>query len=80
MGPKVRFFPVNNLPESRQMRLDRMYPGAQYRQIPGTENWQILVPRPKTSAVGGKDLVDDAMVEWTEQFIHAIFEAGVAGS
>lgn len=80
MGPKVRFFPVNDLPDSRQMRLERMYPGAQYRQIPGTENWQILVPRPKTSAVGGKDLVDGAMVEWTEQFIHSIFEAGIAAS
>lgn len=74
MGPKVRFFPVNNLPESKQMRLERMYPGALYRQVPGTENWQILVPRPKTARVGGKDLVDAAMVEWTEQFLHAIFE------
>lgn len=74
MGPKVRFFPVNNLPESKQMRLERMYPGSLYRQVPGTENWQILVPRPKTARVGGKDLVDAAMVEWTEQFLHAIFE------
>ncbi|MDO4898065.1 MAG: transcription-repair coupling factor [Rothia sp. (in: high G+C Gram-positive bacteria)] len=75
MGPKVRFFPVNNLPESKQMRLERLYPGSTYRQIPGTDNWQILVPRPKTARVGGKDLVDDAMVEWTESFLHAIFEA-----
>lgn len=74
MGPKVRFFPVNDLPESKQMRLERMYPGSLYRQVPGTENWQILVPRPKTARVGGKDLVDAAMVEWTEQFLHAIFE------
>ncbi|MFW0181211.1 transcription-repair coupling factor [Rothia sp. P5766] len=78
MGPKIRFFPVNDLPESRQMRLERMYPGSTYRQIPGTENWQILVPRPKTARLGGKDLVDEAIVEWTEQFIHAIFEAGTA--
>lgn len=38
MGPKVRFFPVNNLPESKQMRLERMYPGSLYRQVPGTDS------------------------------------------
>ncbi len=75
MGPKVRFFPVKDLPESKQMRLERLYPGSSYRQIPGTEDWQILAPRPKSSPVGGKDLVDQAMLEWTENFIHAIFEA-----
>lgn len=76
MGPKVRFFPVNDLPESKQMRLDRMYPGSLYKQVPGTDNWQLLVPRPKTARVGGKDLVDQPMMDWTSQFIHAIFVAG----
>lgn len=75
VGPKVRFFPVNNLPESKQMRLDRLYPGSLYKQVPGTENWQLLVPRPKTARVGGKDLVDEPMMEWTSQFIHAMFVA-----
>ncbi|GGH63116.1 transcription-repair coupling factor [Rothia aerolata] len=74
MGPKVRFFPVD-LPESKIMRLNRMYPGSLHKQIPGTEQWQILVPRPKTARVGGKDLVDEAMVQWTNDFIRAIFEA-----
>ena len=75
MGPKVRFLPANELPESKQMRLNRMYPGTLYKQIPGTENWQLLVPRPKTAKVGGKDLQDEAMVEWTNNFIKAIFES-----
>ena len=73
-GPKVRFYPVD-LPESKLMRLNRMYPGSLHKQVPGTELWQILVPRPKTARVGGKDLTDQAMLDWTNEFIHAIFEA-----
>lgn len=72
MGPKVRVFPVNHLPESRKMRLERMYPGALYKQIPGTENWQILLPRPKTARVGGKDLVDREILDWAHSFIDLI--------
>jgi transcription-repair coupling factor (superfamily II helicase) len=72
MGPKVRVFPVNGLPESRKMRLERMYPGALYKQIPGTEDWQILLPRPKTARVGGKDLVDREIIDWAESFIDLI--------
>ncbi len=72
MGPKVRVFPVNDLPESRKMRLERMYPGALYKQIPGTEDWQILLPRPKTARVGGKDLVDREIIDWAESFIDLI--------
>lgn len=75
MGPKVRFYPVNDLPDSKQMRLTRMYPGSLHKQVPGTEQWQILVPRPKTARVGGKDLQDEAMVEWTSDFLKAIFES-----
>lgn len=75
MGPKVRFLPANDLPESKQMRLTRMYPGSLYKQIPGTEQWQIMVPRPKTARVGGKDLQDEAMIEWTNEFIKVIFES-----
>ena len=74
MGPKVRFFPVNDLPDSKQMRLNRMYPGSLYKQVPGTEQWQILVPRPKTARVGGKDLQDEAIVQWTGEFLKVILE------
>ncbi|QRZ61170.1 transcription-repair coupling factor [Rothia sp. ZJ932] len=72
MGTKVRVFPVNDLPESRKMRLERMYPGALYKQIPGTEDWQILLPRPKTAKIGGKDLVDREILDWTHSFIDLI--------
>ena len=72
MGPKVRFYPAE-LPESRQMRLARMYPGALYKTVPGTELKQVLLPRPKTAPVGGRDLVDGAMLDWTHQVLAAIF-------
>lgn len=73
MGPKIRFFPANDMPESRIMRLKRLYPGALHKQIPGTENWHLLIPKPKTAAVGGKDLVDGAVLDWTHDFLKAIY-------
>ena len=73
MGPKIRFYPVD-LPESKAMRLQRMYPGALVKTVPGTEQQQILVPKPKSAPVGGKDLVDDAILEWVGTFIEAILE------
>ncbi len=73
LGPKVRFYAAA-LPESRQMRLKRMYPGSIYKQVAGSADYQILVPRPKTSSIGGKDLVDAAMLDWVATFIEVIFE------
>ncbi|WP_129659700.1 transcription-repair coupling factor [Rothia halotolerans] len=71
MGPKVRFYPVD-LPDSKQMRLERMYPGSLVKVVPGTERRQVLVPKPKSAPVGGKDLVDDEILEWAGAFIDAI--------
>lgn len=73
MGPKIRFFPANSMPESRLMRLQRLYPGTLHKQIPGTDNWHLLVPKPKTSPVAGKDLVDGAVLEWAKSFLRAIY-------
>ena len=71
MGSKVRFYPVE-LPESREMRLQRMYPGSLAKTVPGTERRQILVPKPKSAPVGGKDLVDDEILAWVGEFVDAI--------
>ena len=71
MGSKIRFHPVD-LPDSRRMRLERMYPGALVKPVPGTETRQILVPKPKTAPVGGKDLVDGQILAWVREFIDAI--------
>ena len=73
LGPKVRVVTAAPLPESRQMRLKRVYPGSTHAQPKGRDTWLTLVPRPKTMPVGGKDLVDGAMLQWAEKFINSIY-------
>ncbi|WP_018134872.1 transcription-repair coupling factor [Acaricomes phytoseiuli] len=67
-GNFVKFAPAD-LPESRQLRLKRMYPGSLLK--PALE--QILIPKPKTARIGGKDLSDEAILEWAAQVLTAIF-------
>jgi len=64
---------LSYLPEARQMRLKRVYPGSTHAQPKGMDTWLTLVPRPKTMPVGGKDLVDGAMLQWAEKFINSIY-------
>ena len=73
LGPKVRVVSAQPLPESRQMRLKRVYPGSTHAQPKGVDTWLTLVPRPKTMPVGGKELVDRPMLEWAEKFINSIY-------
>ncbi|MDP9208741.1 MAG: transcription-repair coupling factor [Actinomycetota bacterium] len=42
-GGRARLFPVDDLPESKQVRLDRLFPGAIWKQAERT----LLVPLPK---------------------------------
>jgi transcription-repair coupling factor (superfamily II helicase) len=67
-GNFVKFAPAK-LPESKVMRLNRMYPGSQVK--PALDF--ILVPKPKTARIGGRDLADAAVLEWAQQVIDAIF-------
>jgi transcription-repair coupling factor (superfamily II helicase) len=67
-GNMVRFAPAD-LPESKQMRLTRMYKGAQYKPALHA----VLVPKPKTAPVGGRDLVDGEILAWADQVVEAIF-------
>ncbi|WP_246036269.1 transcription-repair coupling factor [Sinomonas susongensis] len=67
-GNMVRFAPAE-LPESKQMRLTRMYKGAQYKPALNA----VLVPKPKTAAVGGRDLQDKEILDWADQVVTAIF-------
>ena len=73
LGPKLRVVSAQPLPESRQMRLKRVYPGSTHAQPKGLETWLTLVPRPKTMPVGGKELVDRPLLEWAEKFINSIY-------
>ncbi|EMY35850.1 transcription-repair coupling factor [Arthrobacter crystallopoietes BAB-32] len=68
-GNFIKFAPAA-LPESKVMRLNRMYPGSQVK--PALDF--ILIPKPKTSRVGGKDLADQAILDWAQQVIDAIFK------
>ncbi|KAA9393749.1 transcription-repair coupling factor [Kocuria coralli] len=76
-GPNIRFSPVT-LPESRQMRLKRMYPGAKYLPVPNSGHHVALVPKPKTARIGGKDLVDGAILTWADEVITAVIQEPAA--
>jgi transcription-repair coupling factor (superfamily II helicase) len=61
MGGKLRIAPAD-LPDSIQIRLQRMYPGARYFAAPRT----ISVPMPE-------GLGDFALIEWTSRLMTQIF-------
>lgn len=66
-GSRIRLSPVA-LPDSRIMRLTRLYPGTQIR--PATRT--ILVPRPTTAKVGGKSLVNRELLTWVEELLRSV--------
>ena len=66
-GNFLRFAPVE-LPESRSMRLARLYPGSLVK--PATRT--ILVPRPMTARVGGQPVRDTALLEWLGELVDAV--------
>jgi transcription-repair coupling factor (superfamily II helicase) len=69
-GNFIKFAPAD-LPESRQMRLNRMYPGASVKPALNA----VLVPKPKTARIGGRDLVDAEILEWAQNVVDAVFAA-----
>ena len=68
-GKNVRFAPVS-LPDSRVVRLMRMYP----KSIVKTQVDTILVPRPQTAVVGGHPITGVALLEWARGVIDAIID------
>ncbi|MDP5227303.1 MULTISPECIES: transcription-repair coupling factor [Arthrobacter] len=68
-GNFIKFAPAA-LPESKVMRLNRMYPGSQVK--PALNN-AILIPKPKTARVGGRDLADAQVLEWARNVLNALF-------
>lgn len=67
-GNFIKFSPAQ-LPESKVMRLARMYPGAQPK--PALD--AVLIPKPKTAKIGGRDLQDAEILEWANGVIRNIF-------
>ncbi|MFZ4079549.1 MAG: helicase-related protein, partial [Microbacteriaceae bacterium] len=63
VGPNLRLTPVD-LPDSVQVRLARMYPGAKYAPAPRV----VTIPLPDTTAPNAPDLVT-----WVEGVLTALF-------
>ena len=55
------------LPDSLQLRLQRLYPGCVLKPASRT----VILPQPKTAPVGGKPLSGEALVAWMDEFIAA---------
>ncbi|MDU0312990.1 transcription-repair coupling factor [Phycicoccus sp. M110.8] len=72
-GNYVRFGPVD-LPESAQLRLQRLYPKSLVKDALHT----ILVPKPTTARVGGKPLRDTAVLQWASDLIRAVLLGSVS--
>ncbi len=67
-GNFIKFSPAE-LPESKQLRLTRLYPGAAVKPALNA----VLVPKPKTARVGGRDLVDAEILDWAKNVLDAVF-------
>ncbi len=70
-GKHVRFAPVD-LPESRVVRLLRLYP----KSIVKAPVSSVLVPRPVTAAVGGYPIAGIALLEWARTVIDSVLDLG----
>jgi transcription-repair coupling factor (superfamily II helicase) len=67
-GRFIRFAPAH-LPESRVMRLQRLYPGSVVKDAVGS----VLVPRPASPSVSSESLKDTDLLDWASQLIRDIF-------
>ncbi len=68
-GKNVRFAPVS-LPDSKVVRLQRLYP----RSLVKPQTDTILVPRPQTAVVGGRPLDGIALLEWAKGVIDQVID------
>ena len=67
-GNFIRFAPAE-LPESRVLRLQRLYPGAVVKNTARL----ILVPRPRSATVGGPLPRDAELLDWCGQVVSSVF-------
>ncbi len=66
-GNHVRFAPVD-LPDSRQVRVQRLYPKTVLKPAVRT----MLVPVPRTAAIGGQPLRDTELLTWCGEVIRSV--------
>ncbi len=63
----IRFGPAA-LPDSRVMRLQRLYPRSVVKEAAG----YVLVPRPVSATIGGPPVTDLALLDWCSRVIEQI--------
>jgi transcription-repair coupling factor (superfamily II helicase) len=66
-GRHVRFAPLP-LPDSKQMRLKRLYPESVYKAAADT----VSLPRPMTRRVGGEPMRDTALLDWAAELLSSV--------
>jgi len=66
-GTQLKISPMS-LPDSKQIRLKRIYPSAQYRATTGL----VQLPLPRTGGVGSDRLRDVELLQYIADFILAI--------
>jgi transcription-repair coupling factor (superfamily II helicase) len=71
-GKHVRFGPLR-LPDSKQMRLKRLYPESVYKVAADT----VSLPRPSTRRVGGEPMRDTQLLEWAAELLKTVLGAPV---
>ena len=69
-GKHVRFAPVD-LPDSKVVRLNRIYKGSLVKPATST----VLVPRPLTKPIGGQPIRDLEVLEWARLVIDSVLDA-----
>jgi transcription-repair coupling factor (superfamily II helicase) len=66
-GQHIRFAPVE-LPDSRQVRVQRLYPKTVLKPAVRT----MLVPVPKTAPIGGQPLRDTQLLAWCGEVVRSV--------
>ncbi len=66
-GSHIRFAPVE-LPDSRQVRVQRLYPKTVLKPTVRT----MLIPVPKTAVIGGQPLRDTELLAWCGEVIRSV--------
>jgi transcription-repair coupling factor (superfamily II helicase) len=66
-GNHIRFAPVE-LPDSRQVRVQRLYPKTVLKSAVRT----MLVPVPRTAVIGGQPLRDTELLTWCGEVIRSV--------
>jgi transcription-repair coupling factor (superfamily II helicase) len=69
-GNFIRFSPVD-LPESKQLRLKRLYPGSVVKEKAGL----MLVPKPRSRQIGGPQVKDLELLDWCSEVVQSVLIA-----